>query len=108
MNSLVPKWTIRIVVFSAITFLAGIVIARSVGGFLESAIEFEAFQDAVRLVGKPFGLKEITDQFSYWDTLLVISEFVALPWAFLFGLSGTLVVEWLINQRRSVIKKRRD
>lgn len=97
MKSLATRWAIRIAVFTAIAFLTGIAIARWVGGFLENAIEFEAFQDAVRLIGKPLGLKEVTHQFSYWDTLLVISEFVALPWALLFGLSGTLVVERLIH-----------
>jgi hypothetical protein len=98
------RWSIRITVFIAISFLVGVVIARWVGGYLESAIEFEAFQDAVRLVGKPFGLKKITDQFSYWDALLLISEFVALPWSLLFGLTGTLVVEWLINFLRTRVK----
>ena len=94
------KWAARIAVFIAISFAAGVGIARWVGNFLESQIEFEAFQDAVRLFGKPLGLRDITDQFSYWDTLLVISEFVALPWALLLGLSATLLFDWWIDFRR--------
>ncbi len=101
MKAIFVRSVIRITAFTIFSLLTGVVSGRWLSKFIESEIEYDSFCRAVVLIGKPLGLKVITDLDSYLDTILIVTQFLILPWALLVGVCGMLFIDGLLRFLRA-------